>query len=261
MHVGDYGGSLISSAPVESTGNRPMDPARARGIASIALLLFATFISGCAGSQPVREGDIALSHVDSLGRTDDTQSASYAIRPGDQIKVISLEVPELDTTVTVGEDGYIPIRLTGPLSVAGMTRARLAALLEEKLTQFVKTRFTLSISVSNSSVLNMTVLGATGRQGNFPIQGEISLLQAIAIAGGPIPESDLRHVYLFRRGDYAHPVEIDISPNILAGGLGDLPTIKPGDTLYVPRIENIVRDLANFFRDVIFLFSLFTLAR
>lgn len=218
-------------------------------------------LSGCGASHPLSESNIVFSHFDSLGRAEDTQSPLYTIRPGDQIRIISLEISELDTTVTVGEDGFIPMRLIGPISVIGMTRSGLIELLDSKLRQYVKTRFSLSISITNTSILTITFLGEISRQGNLPIQGEISILQAIAAAGGPTTESDLRHIFIFRRGDYAHPSEIDLSPNILAGGLGNVPTVKPGDTVYVPRIENIVRDLSNFFRDVIFLFSLFTLAR
>jgi polysaccharide biosynthesis/export protein len=219
------------------------------------------YLSGCSGSRPLSDSNLVFSRYDSLGRIEDTQSALYTVRPGDQIKIISLEIPELDTAVTVSEDGFIPLRLTGPISVLGMTRSTLTVFLENKLSQFVKTHFTLSITITNTGVLTITFLGEVGHQGNLPIQGEVSILQAIAAAGGPTTESDLRHIYIFRRGDYAHPVEIDLSPNILAGGLGDVPTVKTGDTVYIPRVENIVRDLSNFFRDVIFLFSLFTLAR
>ena len=232
-----------------------------RAASAVLAVVCLTCLPGCGSTHSYREDVQSIAKLDSLGLAQDSQSNLYLIRKGDQVKILSLELPEIDTTVTVNEDGLITLRLVGPMQVIGMTRSDVVHLLSEKLTKYVRSPFQLVVSVSNSSVQTMTILGAVEHQGNFPIQADMTLLQALATAGGSTAESDLRHIKVYRRGEYAHPLEADVAENVASDKPADLPVVKPGDTVIVPREENVIRELSNFFRDVIFLFSLFALAK
>jgi protein involved in polysaccharide export with SLBB domain len=226
--------------------------------ASNAILLVyfvASFsIIGCGTSQPYRLYQQHLNRADSLSRS------SVVVR-GDQIKIRSIEYPEIDTTITVGEEGSISLRLGGTIPVLGLTKSELTRTIIEKVTPLVRTRFQLIVDVINPLSQNVTVLGSVEHQGNYPIISGSSILQALATAGGANQEADFRHIKIYRRGDPAYPIEIDLTEVLSSGDINQLPTINPGDMVYVPKEENFVRDLSAYLRDVIFLFSVFTIAR
>ena len=74
--------------------------------------------------------------------------------------------------------------------------------------------------------------------------------------------ADLRHVKIFR-GDDETTEEIDISNSLatFTATVETLPNVNPGDLLYVPKEENVVRDFADLLRDVIVLFGIFSVVQ
>ena len=84
-------------------------------------------------------------------------------------------------------------------------------------------------------------------------------MEILSAAGGPTTESDLEHVKIFPMGNDNYPVEVNLEWYIENGQVQRLPMIKPGDTIYVPKKENVVRDFSDFARDVIVLFGFFRL--
>lgn len=221
----------------------------------------AIFLCGCGSSRLTMTSQQRLTKVDSLGRLGESLASTEVVRRGDQLKLRSLEYPELDTTITVSEDGTISLRLGGTVGVLGLTKAELATTLVGKISPFVRTQFHLFVDIINPAAQNVTVLGSVDRQGNFPIVPGSSLLQALAAAGGANQDADFRHIKIFRRGDPAYPIEIDLTECLSSGEINSIPTISPGDMVFVPKAENFVREISSYLRDVIFLFSVFTIAR
>ena len=66
----------------------------------------------------------------------ETGTSTYKIGAKDLITINVFDVPELNITVRVGEDGTIALPLLGNIEIEGLTRAgvekKLATLLEEK---------------------------------------------------------------------------------------------------------------------------------
>ncbi len=52
--------------------------------------------------------------------------------------------------------------------------------------------------ISESSGQQFTIEGAIGKPGIYPVKGRLSLLQAIALSGGPTPAAQLDGIVLFR---------------------------------------------------------------
>jgi protein involved in polysaccharide export with SLBB domain len=235
-------------------GNRVSPFYPSRGDLLMAFIIMVLSLTGCGTTRPYRLYQQHVSRADSLART------NVVIR-GDQLKIHSFEYPEIDTTITVGDEGTISLRLGGTIPVLGLTKPELTRTIIEKVTPFVRTKFQLVVDIINPLSQNVTVLGSVDRQGNYPIVSGSSILQALATAGGPTQEADFRHIKIFRRGDPAYPIEIDLTGMLSSGDINSLPSINPGDMVFVPKEENFVRDLSAYLRDVIFLFSVFTIAR
>jgi polysaccharide biosynthesis/export protein len=228
----------------------------------LAGIVVALFFTGCIGGSQSIENDL---RYDSSGDAPivslNPRSDSYVIHQGDQLRVDILEYPEFDTTVTVGENGLVTLRLIGDVQAAGLTKAELAKQIIPRFAQYLSAKLTLTIVVTNSSLQRVAVLGAVLKQDNYTLTVNTPILQVLAMAGGATPEADVRHIKLFRGTDLSHPTELDLTRFMMYGEARPLPQVKPGDIVFVPREENVVRDLSNFFRDTIFLFSLFSIVR
>jgi len=222
--------------------------------------LIVAAMAGCASNQSVRESIEVMTRSGLAG--DNPELSSYIIKLKDQIRITLPEYHEFDTTATVGESGTIKLKLIGEIPALGLTKAQLAKNLVTRYSVYTKDAISVVLFIANKQIETITVLGNVGRQGVFPAPPDGSLLTIIATAGGPAQDSDLRHVKIFHRNDLIHPVEVDLTLTLnVEGTESTLPTAGPGDTIYVPKEENVLRDLSNFFRDTFFLFSLLTIIR
>jgi polysaccharide biosynthesis/export protein len=188
-----------------------------------------------------------------------TQSLGYIFRRGDQLRITIRGYPEFDTTATVNEDGNVFIRLIGDLHTVGSSREQLIDSIKAKLSIYIKTEVIPSIVLLNTLEQRVAVLGAVARQENYSIPAEVSVLQILAMAGGATPDADLHHIKIFRGGEPGNAEEVDVTKYISKGSINEMPLIKPGDTVFIPAEENIIHELSSFFRDTIFLFTLFTI--
>jgi len=130
--------------------------------------------------------------------------------------------------------------------------------LKERLSEYVKgdPRITISHIDMNSRV---SVMGAVTKQDNYPVMTDESLIEIIAAAGGPAEGADLRHVKLFRNGKRNDVIDVDITRHLEDGDMEDIPKVKPGDMVFVPKEENLMRELSDYARDILVLFGFFSL--
>jgi polysaccharide export outer membrane protein len=122
----------------------------------------------------------------------------YAIGPSDQLGVDVFGVPELSRTVTVDQAGQISLPLAGTLSVSGLTSPEVADVIAARLRgNYVKDpRVTVNISTALSATF--TVDGAVASPGLYALNGQMSLMRAIARASGTSEFARENHVVVFR---------------------------------------------------------------
>ena len=183
--------------------------------------------------------------------------------PGDQLQLTVSGYPEFNTTATVKSSGVVTIPLVGDLKAAGMTREELEAEIVKSLTDFVKSKVYVTLTVTSSTVQNIIVLGAVAQQNSFPNTAPVSIFQLLASAGGPTGDADLRHIKVYRSGDLSREEEIDLSGIVSPGGRPGrgTPMVSPGDLLYVPKSENFIRQFTPFVYDVVVVLTLFALVK
>ena len=126
------------------------------------------------------------------------QSNDYRIGPKDLLEITVFELPELNQTVRVAEDGSITLSLLGKVEVAGFT----AQELERKLSVLVGEMYTTGgahVTVLIQEHQKVSVIGAVGSPGMYEMVGPTTLLQAIAQAGGLTAQA-MTEIYVYRTG-------------------------------------------------------------
>ncbi|MCH8494532.1 MAG: polysaccharide export protein [Balneolales bacterium] len=182
----------------------------------------------------------------------------YVIRPGDELEILVWEQPSFNTLTTVSRLGTIAIPLVGEVVVVGLTQAELRRVLEGKLAEYIRDDINLTISIRNTDTLIVSVLGYVARPDNYPVVDQTSIFRIISTAGGFTEDANLKKVKLYRQIGPEAYVTLDLLSYLESGQMNS-PTIlvQPGDIVYVPRQENVVREMSDFLRDVIILFGIF----
>jgi len=134
----------------------------------------------------------------------DMMSASrpYIIGPFDTLSVDVFAVEALSRDeVQVDASGRVSYPLIGTIEAAGNTPSELAQIIEGRLRgDFVRDpQVTVNLKETLSQVV--TVDGQVMRPGLFPVVGELTLMRAVATAGGLTEYADLQDVVIFRTVD------------------------------------------------------------
>lgn len=167
----------------------------------ISALLLAIVLVGCASGGATR-----VAAGKSLPAPDTTNSAGayegandYRLGAQDLIEVSVFGVQELSKAVRVNSNGQISLPLVGSVMAGGRTIPELEAELAKRYADGYLQRPQVTIFVKEFSSQRITMEGAVKNPGIFPLTGRISLLQAVAVAGGLDPLADLNGIVLFRQ--------------------------------------------------------------
>jgi polysaccharide export outer membrane protein len=161
------------------------------------------------------------------------QVNDYQIGPNDLLEITVFELPELNQTVRVSEDGSITLALLGRVEVSKLT----AQELEKKLASLLDLQYTKGahVTVFIREYQKVSVLGAVGRPGMYELVGPTTLLQIIAQAGGLMPLA-MKEIYIYRLGNDGKEARIVIDlDNLMADGQSGLNIgLQPKDVVTVP---------------------------
>jgi polysaccharide export outer membrane protein len=158
--------------------------------------------------------------------------AGYKIAPLDTLTIKVFKMPDLSGDYEVDLTGQVSMPLIGSLTATGYTPAQFDELLTEKLGAKYLENPDVSVGVKASASRVVTVDGAVSRSGSFPINGPMTLMQAVAQAGGATPEANIRRVAVFRTiGGKRQAAAFDLA-GIRRGETVD-PAIFAGDIVVV----------------------------
>ncbi|NND59175.1 MAG: polysaccharide export protein [Gammaproteobacteria bacterium] len=107
----------------------------------------------------------------------------YGLNPGDILQVSVWREPELSREVLVRPDGKINFPLVGDIDVADRTPEDVQVELIERLERFIPDAVA-TVAVLNVAGNKIYILGKVARPGEFPVTGQVDVMQALAMAGG-----------------------------------------------------------------------------
>lgn len=156
----------------------------------------------------------------------------YLIGPQDKLDVNVFQIEDLSKVVTVESSGTILLPLIGQVRATGRTAKALSEDIAEKFGEkYVKDPL-VTVTVTESASQKVTVDGAVTQPGIYPISGNTTLTQAVALARGTIEDANLRQVAIFRNeGDKRMAAVFDLSA-IRSGKMPD-PQIEANDVIVV----------------------------
>lgn len=168
-----------------------------RTFAHFLIGLSLIFAAACStvSSAPTGELPTSLAVPDSVAAV---SSADKVVGPFDMVSVSVFGVEELSGNFQVDFEGKLKMPLVGEVQAAGFTAPALAVHIEGLLAESYLQDPAVTTRVVSSRQQLVTVDGAVERPGQYPINGQMSLLQAVSISGGPTPSSNPKRVVVFR---------------------------------------------------------------
>jgi polysaccharide export outer membrane protein len=161
-------------------------------------------------------------------------ATEYFIAPGDVLKIAVWREPELSIEAAVRLDGRITVPLLGDLMAAGRTPNDLAAEIQSKLSRFLEVP-QVTLAVSQAISARFYVLGEIAKPGIYPIPSRVTVLQALALAGG-FREFAKKEALLIIRHKEDRQIAIPFNYKDVEAGvkLEQNIFLEPGDTIVVP---------------------------
>jgi len=157
---------------------------------------------------------------------------AYRIGTLDVLDVAVLGVADLTKTVQVTNNGTITLPLVRSITARGRTQSELERDIASRLSKTYLQNPQVTVSVKEFNSQRITVDGAVQKPGIFPMNGQTSLLQAIAQAQGLTTVADPTGVLIFRQTNGKRTgARFDIR-QVRAGKLPD-PMLLAGDVVMV----------------------------
>jgi len=197
--------------------------------AGMALVMAVALVSGAGCAHRTRTAPVAA------------EPEPYRIGREDVLDVSVWRDPELSRVMPVRPDGFISLPIVGDVAAAGRTPAELAGEIRQKLQPYVQEpRVTVLVREVNSARVYVT--GEVAHPGAYPLRGRVSVLQAIALAGGFTDFANRDGILVVRKGNQAGQIPVRYSDLVTHEEKKDSQEqrldpdvdLMPGDTVVVP---------------------------
>lgn len=154
----------------------------------------------------------------------------YVIGVADVVAVSVLDNRDLDSVATVNPGGKIALPLVGEVQAAGLTAAELTQRLTDEYAKKVRSPV-VTVSLREVNSYRFYFVGKVAKPGMYTSRSEVTLLQAISIAGGVLDGADLAQAYVARGKER---VPVDFVRLMRQGDLTQNITLNPDDTIVLP---------------------------
>jgi polysaccharide export outer membrane protein len=160
-------------------------------------------------------------------------SNSYVIGASDVLTVTVWNQPSLSGTILVRPDGMITMSLIGDVQAAGTTPLQLASQIATKLKKYY-TDPNVSVVISQIHSKLVYLLGEVEKKGPVDMTPGMTLLNAIASAGGLTDYANTKKIYILR-SEAGKQQKIPVRYKDALKGISECNLLlEPGDTIVVP---------------------------
>jgi len=175
-------------------------------------------------------GEQAYALMDDVANRYETRA--YRIGDGDTLRISVFQEPDFSLPEAVVDvNGNVTMPLIGDVPVVGRTSAELTTDIRSRLHRYL-IEPQVTVAILESTTERVFVEGQVQKAGAFALQGDVTLLGALALAEGTTDVSDNRQVLIFRTVDGTrYGAKFDIEQ--IRAGLQPDPLIFPQDLVVV----------------------------
>jgi polysaccharide biosynthesis/export protein len=251
----------IQSAMPNEHSNARLRGRRRVGIA-ISLCCLIAICSGCSSSAQNETAEAggtqaAMSPEQCAANGQIVQAAQqdnrYIIQRGDSISITSYLNTEFNQDATVRPDGQVSLMLIGSVPAAGLTPQQLADELNKDYSSELRNP-DISVSLKNMPSREIYVEGEVQKPGGFSLDPGMTLLQAVADAGGLTDNAGNKAVLIRRDAcGVARGMPIDLKAATKNPDSGEDVALETRDIVVVPKsgIANLDKWMNQYVREML----------
>lgn len=158
---------------------------------------------------------------------------SYVIGASDVITVTVLKETTLSSSLLVRPDGMITMPLLGDVKAVGLTPLQLANDIATRLKKYIQDP-NVSVILTQINSRKVYLMGEVTKVGPVDLAPGMTLLEAIANAGGLTQYANAKKMYILRSEDGKHTkIPVRYKDALKGDSALDL-SLKPSDTIVVP---------------------------
>ena len=156
----------------------------------------------------------------------------YRVGADDELMISVWHEPELSQAVVVRPDGMITLPLLNDIKIVGLSTEEVQVLLTDKLKTLVNDP-QVTIVVKSIRSLKVFLVGSVSKQGMYPMNAGMTVLELITQGGGLSPFAKSSAIYILRTVD-GRRVRIGFNYKKVLQGKGENPILRSGDMVVVP---------------------------
>jgi len=192
------------------------------GVASALVLL-----TSALGAQSQTPGNGAAPSLPPV-----VSASDYRLAPGDKLRVEVYKDAQLSQSLQVRPDGKVTLPLLGDIVATDLTPIQLRDRITTQLKEYV-TNPVVTVIVVEASPAVVFVMGEVGQPGSIPMRGSMTVLQALAMAGGFKEFANTKDVKVLRpKGASIETIRFNYK-DVLNGDAHPF-YLRAGDTVVVP---------------------------
>ena len=159
--------------------------------------------------------------------------ADYRLGAGDKIRIEVYRDAQLSQSVQVRPDGKVTLPLIGDIDASGKTPAELDDAITVALKEYVNNP-SVTVIVVEATAATAYVVGGVNHPGAVQLQGNVTVLQALALAGGLSDFADRKNIRILRKSASGTQTIPFNYKEAIKGSTEAATYLRAGDTVVVP---------------------------
>jgi len=160
---------------------------------------------------------------------------TYSVGAGDVLEVRVWHNDQLSRRVTVRPDGFITLALIGDVPATGKTVEEIATDIATRGATYYTDPLVVSVEVAELHSYRIYVLGEVLRPGEYTPTGQVTVLQALALAGGFTRFASPEDIVIVRKDTHGERrIPFAYSLVVHEGDLRENLPLLTNDTIIIP---------------------------
>ena len=165
-----------------------------------------------------------------------SRTPRYRLQTSDVVEIQFKFTPEFTQTVTLQPDGFVPLQIAGEIRLQDLTLEEARAAIVAKYAGILhQPAITLTLKEFNKPFV--IVGGEVSKPGKLDLRGDLSLTDAVTMAGGFTANAKQDQVLLFRRvnPEMVEVKRINVGDILGKGKFAEDIRLLPGDAIYASK--------------------------